>query len=62
MWGVPFVGVNHMEAHLHAAFLEDPDLLPPVVVLLVSGGHTLLDLDADGGRAAAPSLRLPAPR
>jgi N6-L-threonylcarbamoyladenine synthase len=42
VWGVPFVGVNHMEAHLHAAFLEDPDLVPPVVVLLVSGGHTLL--------------------
>ena len=31
-----------MEAHLHAAFLEDPDLALPVVVLLVSGGHTLL--------------------
>jgi N6-L-threonylcarbamoyladenine synthase len=42
VWGVPFVGVNHMEAHLHAAFLEDPNLTPPVVVLLVSGGHTLL--------------------
>ncbi len=41
-WRVPFVGVNHMEAHLHAAFLEDPDLALPVVVLLVSGGHTLL--------------------
>jgi N6-L-threonylcarbamoyladenine synthase len=41
-WQVPFVGVNHMEAHLHAAFLEQPDLALPVVVLLVSGGHTLL--------------------
>ncbi len=41
-WGVPFVAVNHMEAHLHAAFLEEPDLALPVVVLLVSGGHTLL--------------------
>lgn len=41
-WRVPFVGVNHMEAHLHAAFLEKPDLALPVVVLLVSGGHTLL--------------------
>jgi N6-L-threonylcarbamoyladenine synthase len=41
-WGVPFVGVNHMEAHLHAAFLEQPDLDLPAVVLLVSGGHTLL--------------------
>jgi N6-L-threonylcarbamoyladenine synthase len=41
-WGVPFVGVNHMEAHLYAAFLEDPTLEFPLVVLLVSGGHTML--------------------
>jgi N6-L-threonylcarbamoyladenine synthase len=41
-WGVPFVGVNHLEAHLYAAFLEEPDLAPPLVLLLVSGGHTLL--------------------
>jgi N6-L-threonylcarbamoyladenine synthase len=41
-WGLPFVGVNHMEGHLHAAFLEDPALSLPTVVLLVSGGHTLL--------------------
>jgi N6-L-threonylcarbamoyladenine synthase len=48
-WGVPFVGVNHLEGHLHAAFLEDPDLALPAVVLLVSGGHTLLvHMDAAG--------------
>jgi N6-L-threonylcarbamoyladenine synthase len=41
-WDVPFVGVNHMEAHLYAASLEDPTLEFPLVVLLVSGGHTLL--------------------
>ena len=41
-WDVPFVGVNHMEAHLYAAFLEDNSLELPLVVLLVSGGHTLL--------------------
>jgi len=41
-WGLPFVGVNHMEGHLHAAFLEDPLLSLPTVVLLVSGGHTYL--------------------
>ena len=40
-WTVPFVGVNHMEAHLYAAFLEEPDLELPLVVLLVSGGHTM---------------------
>ncbi len=41
-WNVPFVAVNHLEAHLYAAFLEDPDLELPLVVLLVSGGHTML--------------------
>ena len=49
-WGVPFVGVNHMEGHLHAAFLEDPDMALPAVVLLVSGGHTMLiHMTAEGG-------------
>jgi N6-L-threonylcarbamoyladenine synthase len=42
VWDVPFVAVNHLEGHLYAAFLEEPDLELPVVVLLVSGGHTLL--------------------
>jgi len=42
VWDVPFVAVNHLEAHLHASFLEDPDIDLPVVVLLVSGGHTML--------------------
>ena len=41
-WDVPFIGVNHHEAHLYSAFLEDPSLEFPVVVLLVSGGHTML--------------------
>jgi N6-L-threonylcarbamoyladenine synthase len=42
VWDVPFVAVNHLEAHLHAAYLEEPDLELPAVVLLVSGGHTML--------------------
>ncbi|HEX3564780.1 MAG TPA: tRNA (adenosine(37)-N6)-threonylcarbamoyltransferase complex transferase subunit TsaD [Acidimicrobiales bacterium] len=41
-WDVPVVGVNHLEAHLFASLLEQPDLGWPLVVLLVSGGHTLL--------------------
>ncbi len=44
-WDVPFVAVNHLEAHLYAAFLEGAgDTIPtlPMIVLLVSGGHTLL--------------------
>jgi N6-L-threonylcarbamoyladenine synthase len=42
VWDVPFVGVNHLEAHLYAALLEEPELELPLVFLLVSGGHTLL--------------------
>ncbi len=43
------IGVHHMEGHLFAPALEDPDLAPPFVALLVSGGHTmLLDVPAWG--------------
>src|SRR5581483_873988 len=42
VWDVPFIAVNHLEAHLYASFLEEPDLELPAVVLLVSGGHTML--------------------
>ncbi|MGB9112640.1 MAG: tRNA (adenosine(37)-N6)-threonylcarbamoyltransferase complex transferase subunit TsaD, partial [Acidimicrobiales bacterium] len=41
-WRVPFVAVNHLEGHLFASLLERPDVELPAVVLLVSGGHTLL--------------------
>jgi N6-L-threonylcarbamoyladenine synthase len=50
VWDVPFVGVNHLEGHLYAAFLEEPDLELPLVVLLVSGGHTMLVHMEDHGR------------
>jgi len=36
------IGVHHMEGHLFAPAVEDRDLSPPFVALLVSGGHTLL--------------------
>jgi N6-L-threonylcarbamoyladenine synthase len=39
---IPFVGVNHIDAHIRANFLSHPDLAPPFVALVVSGGHTLL--------------------
>jgi N6-L-threonylcarbamoyladenine synthase len=42
VWNVPFIGVNHLEAHLYASFLEEPEMQLPAVVLLVSGGHTML--------------------
>ncbi len=40
--GLPFLGVNHLEGHTLSPFLEDPDLEPPALVLVASGGHTLL--------------------
>jgi N6-L-threonylcarbamoyladenine synthase len=45
----PLIGVNHLEGHLFAPTLEDPELKPPFIGLLVSGGHTmLLDVRAWG--------------
>src|SRR6266700_5409565 len=40
--GRDLIGVHHMEGHLFAPAVEDPELTPPFVALLVSGGHTLL--------------------
>lgn len=47
--GVPFTGVNHIESHMHAAFLHEKDARKdapsfPFVALIVSGGHTTLIL------------------
>jgi N6-L-threonylcarbamoyladenine synthase len=42
VWDIPYVAVNHLEAHLFAPMLEEPDVEYPMVVLLVSGGHTML--------------------
>lgn len=41
-WGVPAIGVHHMEGHLLAPMLEDDPPEFPFVALLVSGGHTQL--------------------
>ena len=40
--GVPVVPVHHLEGHLFATLLENPDASPPFTALLVSGGHTML--------------------
>lgn len=48
--GLPFVGVNHLEGHLYANFLAHPGLEPPLVTLIVSGGHTQLVLVRPGFR------------
>lgn len=42
--GLPLIGVNHLEAHVHAVFLEGPSPAYPFVALLASGGHTALYL------------------
>jgi N6-L-threonylcarbamoyladenine synthase len=47
---IPYVGVNHLEGHLHAAWLEEPDLASPLAVLLVSGGHTMVVAVEDHGQ------------
>jgi len=47
--GIPVIGVHHMEGHLFATAIEDPNAVPPFTALLVSGGHTLLiDVEAWG--------------
>jgi N6-L-threonylcarbamoyladenine synthase len=46
-WGLPVIGVHHLEGHLLAPLLEDPAPEFPHLALLVSGGHTLL-IDARG--------------
>ncbi len=40
--GIPLIGVHHMEGHIFANFLAHPDLEPPFLSLVVSGGHTML--------------------
>lgn len=42
--GKPLFGVDHLEAHIEAAFLENRDIPLPALALLVSGGHTSLYL------------------
>ncbi|RMF23218.1 MAG: tRNA (adenosine(37)-N6)-threonylcarbamoyltransferase complex transferase subunit TsaD [Deltaproteobacteria bacterium] len=46
--GLPAIGVNHLEGHVLSAFLSDP-VEPPMLALIVSGGHTALYLVRDVG-------------
>lgn len=45
--GIPFIGINHMEAHIFSNLIEDPKPAFPFVNLTVSGGHTQLVLVRD---------------
>ncbi len=47
--GIPLVGVHHIEGHISANFIENPDLEPPFVCLVVSGGHSHLVIVRDYG-------------
>lgn len=40
--GKPLVGIHHIEGHICANYIENPDLKPPFICLVVSGGHTHL--------------------
>ncbi len=45
----PLIGINHLEGHLFANYIEHKNLKPPFIALIVSGGHTLLALVKDWG-------------
>ena len=46
---LPLVGVHHIEGHVSANYIEHPDLEPPFLCLIVSGGHTHLVIIKDYG-------------
>ena len=46
---LPLVGVHHIEGHISANYIEHPDLEPPFLCLVVSGGHTHLVVVKDYG-------------
>lgn len=48
--GIPLVGVNHIEGHLSANYIEHKELKPPFITLIVSGGHTHLVEVKDYGK------------
>jgi N6-L-threonylcarbamoyladenine synthase len=48
--GIPLVGVHHIEGHISANYIENKDLEPPFLCLVVSGGHTHLVKVADYGK------------
>ncbi len=49
-WGIPVVGVNHLEGHLASVYLADGQVPFPQTALLVSGGHCMLTRSTRPGR------------
>lgn len=49
--GLPIAGVSHLAGHVYSAWLADPDLEPPYLALVASGGHTECVLLRDHGDA-----------
>lgn len=47
--GIPLIGVHHIEGHICANYIENKELKPPFMALVVSGGHTHLVKVADYG-------------
>jgi N6-L-threonylcarbamoyladenine synthase len=50
-WGVPVVGVNHLEGHLASVYLADHEVPFPQTALLVSGGHCMLTRATEPGHS-----------
>lgn len=49
-WNKPLIGVNHIEGHISANFIENKNLKPPFVCLVASGGHTHLIYVSEYGK------------
>jgi N6-L-threonylcarbamoyladenine synthase len=49
LYDKPFLGIHHLEGHIYSSYLEQPELEPPFLCLLVSGGHTSLILVKECG-------------
>lgn len=47
--GIPLIGVHHIEGHISANYIENKELEPPFICLVVSGGHTHLVVVKDYG-------------
>ena len=47
----PLIGIDHLQAHVDAAFLADPDIELPLITLVASGGHTSIYACSERGHA-----------